>query len=537
MSTAADLGAGAPPGRVGAVGSAARRLARTHWIFVLVLLGGVLMRVAMMIALPQPMMPFTDANVYVRAAQEYLFRPLEGRTAGYPLFLRIAHGISDGPLLPVVLQHLMSLVGGILLYATARRVRVPRGLAALAAATWLLSIDWLWLEHQLLTETLASLLTMCAIAAIVLVPLDRWRRGWRPVAAVAVVIVLAGALAMGSGIVRPALFPALPGVGLCTLLLMRARPVARVAASGLLVLVCLVVLLGYLHEQEEKTGFYGIVGSPPAQDLGGYPAIAPLADCSRFRVPPGTRALCETTPSDDRRGPDYYYWDGSSPGRKLLAARPELNAAIKLWAGRATEAQADDLQQAKFVAFQRLFGFGGLVREGTDQGTQILNLEGADVNAAGVAVDAINAYYGPGSAPNPPAGTPWGVLTTLQPFTRPSGLVMLLCAVLLLAGVLLGHGIARRAALAFGVGGWLPVVFATYTGSQFNWRYVVPSVPFIALAAVTAGAALMARVAKGRASRTGAAGRDEETPGRDGAPGPEIGGAQAAGGTAPSGGW
>lgn len=501
-----------------ALKSGVSQLIRTHWLFAVVLGLAVLLRIAMMIALPQPLMSYTDANVYVRAAQEFLFRPLEGRTAGYPLFLRVSHGLSGGAIFPVVLQHLMALVGGVLLYATALAVRVPRGLAALAAATWLLSVDWLWLEHQLLTETLASVLAMGAIAAIVLIPTDRWPSGWRLAAGVLVVTVLAGALAMAAGFVRPALFPVLPGVGLCTLLLMRTRVVVRVVSAGGLVLVCLVLLLGYLHEQEKKTGFYGLVGTPPAQDLGIYPGVAPIADCTRFRVPRGTSSLCQTTPADQRPGYDYYYWDGSSPGRRLLAARPELNAAIKLWAQRAADAQSGDLRESQLTAFQRLFGFGGLVRPVTDQGTQILNLKGADLGPAAVAVDAINAYYGPGSAPNEPARSPWGVLTALQPLTRPSGLVLLTFGVLLLVGLSLGRGISRRAALAFGVAGWLPVLFVTYTGGVFNWRYIVPSVPLIALAAAAAVAALMLR-ASGPA--------DERRAGRT----------TPKAGTSPSGGW
>ncbi|MEV4420868.1 hypothetical protein AB0L40_12945 [Patulibacter sp. NPDC049589] len=461
-----------------------------------------LLRLAIMVALPQPLMSYTDANVYVRAAQEYLFRPLEGRTAGYPLFLRLSHDVSGSPTFPVVLQHLLSLVGGLLLYATALAVRVPRAVAAVAAAVWLLSIDWLWLEHQLLTETLASALAMAALAALVLVPIRQRENQWVTAALVVLLGVGVGILAMSAGFVRPALFPVLPGVGLAALLLMRVSLKMRVLTSTALVLTCLVMLLGYLHEQEKKTGFYGLVGSPPAQDLGGYPGVAPFAQCSKFKVPRGTRSLCENTPADSRPGSDYYYWDGSSPGRKLLAAHPNLNASIKLWATRAAAAQSGDVWGTQVTAFQRLFGFGGLVRPVTDQGTQILNLKGADAGPAAVAVDAINAYYGPGSAPNKPARAPWGALTALQPITRPSGLVLVLFGLVLLAGVAFGRGIGRRAAIAFGAAGWVPALYATYAGGLFNWRYVVPSVPVIALAAAAAVAALLARRGTAGSERT-----------------------------------
>src|SRR5262245_37549612 len=81
---------------------------RAHWAFLGALFLGVVLRIGMWIALPNPLMTFTDANVYVRAAQEFLFRPIEGRTAGYPLFLRVVHSINGSVDAPVITQHLLA---------------------------------------------------------------------------------------------------------------------------------------------------------------------------------------------------------------------------------------------------------------------------------------------------------------------------------------------------------------------------------------------------------------------------------------------
>lgn len=48
----------------------------------------------------RPLVTFTDANVYDRAAGDGLFEPYEGRTAGYPLVLRTLRRARDPPVLP-----------------------------------------------------------------------------------------------------------------------------------------------------------------------------------------------------------------------------------------------------------------------------------------------------------------------------------------------------------------------------------------------------------------------------------------------------
>jgi hypothetical protein len=497
------------------------RLLRTHWLIVVVLVLGTAMRLGMLLALPLPLMQYTDANVYVRAAQEFLFRPEEGRTAGYPLFLRTAHGLSGSVTFPIVLQHLLGLAAALGIYVIGLATRVPRTLAALAAAVWALSGDWLWLEHQLLTEVVGTVLL---VAAIVVVVLSRrvTSRGW--VVAVVVGLVVAG-LAMGAGFTRPALFAALPGVGLCILLLTRLTLLQRLTSAAVLVVACGMLLVGYLQVQESKTNFSGLVGS--SIDLGSYPGIAPLAECPEFRVPRGTSGLCERSDPDTRPGSDYYYWDPTSPGRRLLARRPDLAPAIKLWAQRATSAEGDAIWETRFDAFGRLFGLGGLKRRMTDQGIEIMSLDGSDVRPAGVTVDAIKAYYGPDSAPNKPAGAPYGVLVALQPWTRVSGVLLLALLLVTVAGVAAGRGIARRAAVAIGATGWIPALYGTWAGGQFNWRYVVPSVPLIALAGMAAIAALLWRRESSRRLAAGASGGAAEEPASDVPAAPAVAGPSA----------
>ena len=470
-----------------------KQMLRTHWLLVGLLAAGTLLRVGMLIAVPLPLMTFTDANVYVAAAQQFLFRPVEGRTAGYPLFLRILHDIWATPTLPIVLQHVLVLAASVTLYAVARAVYVSRTLAALGVGVWLVSIDWIWLEHQLLSETVGVVLIVSAIAVFVLPPVHR-RATWPVVVGAG---LAAGVMALGAGIVRPALFAAMPGVGLAALFLLRAPLRMRLGSAAALALTFSALFVGYLKVQDDHTGFgMRLVGSE--LDMGAYPSVAPVAQCDRFTPPAGTRSLCERISPDERPTRDWYYWVPNSPGRKLLAARPDLADEIKLWAARALEVHAGDVREDQLVALQRLFGLGGDRRPLGEQDTGVVSMEIADIQPAPVVVTAIQSYYGESDAPNEPGGTPYGLIEDLQLPTRPPGLLLLLALVLACAGAVLGLGRARRFVIVAAVTGWFPVLFATWTGGLFNWRYALLGIPFIAVAAFGAVAALQARWAARR---------------------------------------
>lgn len=440
----------------------------------------------MVIALPLPLMNFTDANVYVDAAREYLFRPVMGRTAGYPLFLRLGHDVSGSPIFPVILQHMAALLVVFAVYVIALAVRVPRTLAALAAAVLALSVDWIWLEHQLLTEVVGTTLAVLAVAVIAIPS-----RLSRSAVGIILLAVVAAVLAMAGAIVRPALLAALPGIGLAMLLLPRTRFRSRIVGTLVLVVVCIGLLEGYIKVQQDHTGFHGIVGSE--LDLGQYPGVAPFANCKDFVVPRGARALCETTPPASRPTSDSYYWDSNTAGRRFLAAHPGSEPLIRLWASRAAHAQSGELLKIRLTAFQRLFGLGGRVQPVGDQGPALVSLRNADAGAAAVTVAAIKAYYGSKDAPNHPARSPYGVLIDIQPWTRPPGLLLLAALVVGIVGAALGRGIARRATITIGVTGWVPLLYATWAGGLYNWRYVLPGIPLIALATVAALAAILAR--------------------------------------------
>lgn len=481
------------PGRGGP--GQVRDVLRRETPLVLVLLVGLLTRVAMVGGLPQPLLTFTDANAYVRAANGALFLPLEGRTAGYPLVLRVLHAAWPSTTAVTLLQHGLALVAGVGLYVIARRLGVSRWLAAVPTALWLVPVDWLWLEHQMLNETLGTALAVAVLATAVLIPITSVRRGLTLGCACAAETATAGA-------VRPALLLLIPGVVLA-LALVAPRPTWswRPAAGAVLAYASTFVVIAalYVGVQEHKTGFRGLIA--PSLDMGAYVGMAPIADCSDFSVPAGTRSLCEARPPRQRPVTDFYYFSEASPGRQLATAHPELLPAIDEWGRRAAAAQAGDLRREHLRAFRMLFGLGGGSRPGYDYGPGEMRLRGADRRPAAVTMAAVADYYGADAVESRP-GWSYRALGAVQRWTRPPRQLLLLALVVTLLGTFLGRGPARRAALAIGVAAWLPLLYATWTGGQFYtsvpsgqflWRYTLPSLPLVGLATVVALAALLER--------------------------------------------
>lgn len=465
---------------------------RRHWVLAATLLVGSVLRVGMWIAEPRPNTAFSDAWSYVDAAREFLFRPQMGRTAAYPFVLRELHAIWPNADLPIVLQHVGVIAACGVLYWTLLRVGVPRAAAAAPAMVWALSVDWIWLEHQFMTEAFAALMLVCALAVVVI---PREPRGWRGI----LIGVLAGVLVLAAGLVRPALLAAVPGAVLAVLLLLESSLRWRVAAT----IACVAVVAGgfvsYLRVQQEKTGYHGFVGLE--LDLGNYTTAAPYADCRKFTPPPGTRVLCESTPTRTRPGPDYYYWNDASPGRRLYYDRPDLRPAIRLWGERAVAADTSAVWEERLNAVKRMFGLSSYVRPLTDAGPDQMNLLGPGSAQLPVVGTVVEAYYGRDALKPSATRWPYTQLAHAQEALRLPGLLILVAFVLTAVGAIAGLGRSRRAALAVGAMGWLPILNALYVATQYNWRYVLAGLPLAVAAAVAGATALGVRVTalRGRA--------------------------------------
>ncbi len=124
------------------------------------LLVAVGLRLALIDAQRPGFLGFIDSLLYLRSARDQLLAD-PGRPAGYPLFLRILHGLDGNLSFALLVQHLLGLATGLLLFLTVRRV-VPAGWALVPAAVVLLAGPQLFLEHAPLSDSLFTFLVAAA---------------------------------------------------------------------------------------------------------------------------------------------------------------------------------------------------------------------------------------------------------------------------------------------------------------------------------------------------------------------------------------
>ena len=130
-----------------------QRFISAHAPFVIVLAVGFLVRLYLFLMYRPVAGEFSDSVTYLSTSNSHLFGDAS-RMAGYPFFLLVVRDVFPKLSFVIGLQHVLGLATGVLLYALVRRVTGARWLSVVPAAFFLLSGDYLLLEHSLLTETL-----------------------------------------------------------------------------------------------------------------------------------------------------------------------------------------------------------------------------------------------------------------------------------------------------------------------------------------------------------------------------------------------
>jgi 4-amino-4-deoxy-L-arabinose transferase-like glycosyltransferase len=244
---------------------------------------------------------FPDARAYIAAVNSPLFwNPY--RPAGYPLFLRLLHGLSAHLTVATVVQHVLGMATAVLLYlAVARFVRL-RWAALLPAAIVLFSGSQIWLEHSALSDAPFGFLVAAALwcaSRTIDGPVINW--AW---------LACAGGLLAAGATTR--------AVGAFLLLVLIGWGLARrwtswrprILAGVVPVAGAVVVLLPYLLVQHHATGQWGLTRTT-GEFL--YGRVATFADCRRFTPPRGTAQLCQTIPPSVRPNANWYLFDPASP--------------------------------------------------------------------------------------------------------------------------------------------------------------------------------------------------------------------------------
>jgi hypothetical protein len=287
-----------------------------------ILLAGGVMRLLFLAAWRPAFFGFPDALTYVGLAREHLWVD-PTREVGYPLFLRELHAVFPTHLTWVIaLQHIFGLVSAVLVFLAVRQAGGPPWLGLLPAALVALNGAEMFLEHMTLTESLFILLLSLGLY-------------FATHAAGARTPVWAALAGLTLGLANTVRVVALPLMVVLLLWLLFGSGGAwrrRLIASGVSLVCMACVLTPYVLIQKEHTGYLGLTTPAGAWNL--YSRVAPFAQCSKFKPPPGTSVLCESTPPSQRKaGVEQYTFD------------PELSPADRAFgngAGPFAASQASD---------------------------------------------------------------------------------------------------------------------------------------------------------------------------------------------------
>ena len=331
-----------------------RDLASLHRVFAVALVLAAALRTAIVIGF-QPLFWYPDSTYYLRTALDHTLDIV--RPCGYSGFLAILRPFHSFILIGV-LQHLMGLSTGIVIYALLRRRGLPGWAATVAALPVLFDAFEVQLEHMLLSDTLFIALVVVAIVVL------SWND--RPSVLTAAV---AGVMLGYAAITRSTGLPLLAVVAAC-LVVRRVGWRPTVALAG----ACALPVVSYMAIFQAQHGTFAMTNSDGVYL---YNRVMSFADCAKIKPPPSLAILCDPRPQSQRRQPPIeYIWDSRDPINRLAkrldrgATNPELvrgpftpriNSLAMQFAERAILAQPLDYSGAVAADTLRSFGWANPV--------------------------------------------------------------------------------------------------------------------------------------------------------------------------------
>jgi hypothetical protein len=450
---------------------------RRHWLFAVVAGCATVLRAVVQLAY-QPALIFPDSERYLDYAHYFVtghWSPDWLRTSGYSLMLIPAVLIHDLAVVAAV-QHLLGLATAVLVYAVLVHFGAWRWLAALATVPVLLDPLQLDIEQYVLTDVSATFLVVGALVVLV------WKRDAIGKAAP----VVAGLMLAAATIIRESdLVVLIPAV---LYLMVVIRPGRRLAILALLLAGLLPPVLGYLGWYQVWYGRFDFV-SYNSQFM--YGRIAQFADCTGVALPWYERALCPQQPPA-QRDPDFYMWAPQSP-QVTLKVPPGMNKGhiIPDFDRRIIEHQP--LTYLKVVADDIVYSFSPVRGDGPERYPTWYHQFHTYFPAHKDEAVAVRIYTGSGPHVQP----------ALADFLTGYGRDFYIPGPLLAAGLALGVagmagiGRARRSGLRapcllFTIGA-IAAVEPPFVIANFDWRYELPQLSLIPIAAILGVTALVGR--------------------------------------------
>jgi hypothetical protein len=451
--------------------SLAARTWSGHRLFIIVLIPAVLLRVDAELGYRWQAW-FNDSFEYLSNTIHFGLDPT--RVSGYSIGLKILQPFHSYALV-TILQHLMGLAVAVMVYALARnRFGTPAWLATLAAVPVLYDGFEIELEHLIMGDVpFLFLLTL----ATTLLLWDRSGPSLRMCAAVGLLLGIADC-------VRSVAVPLLPVFAVY--MIIRGFGWRKVAAT---IVACLIPVFGYTAVFHLEHGQFAM------EDASGvflYARVMTFAECSKMRVPVDELWLCDTTTPAGRPIAQDYVWAPQSPLDRFPPPKfsPVPNSLAENFAIRAIEAQPFDYAKAVFDDTWRVFDWNRQVFPNAQTYHEYEFLATAPPipswdDASLGPYRSYAAAYVQGN-PNTDVVNPYAaIIRYYQEYVWLPGTIYGLILLTGLVGIVAAwRRLGGEALLPWAISLALIVIPAATV--EFDYRYVLPAVPFACLAVAIA---------------------------------------------------
>jgi hypothetical protein len=460
----------------GGTRSLAARTWAGHRLFIIVLIPAFLLRVDAELGYRWQAW-FNDSFEYLLNTVHFQLDPT--RASGYSIFLKILEPFHSFAVV-TILQHLMGLAVAVMVYALARhRFAAPAWLATLAAVPVLYDGFEIQLEHLILSDVPLLFLLVLATTMVLWNPAGP---SMRTCAGVGLVLGIADCF-RAVGLPLLAVF--------AVYMIIRRVSWRKVAAT---IVVCLIPVAAYAGVFDLEHGQFAM---SDATGVFLYSRVMTFAECSQMHIPltPPDNAelsLCTTVPPDKRPIAQAYIWTPQSPLDTFPPSKfsPVPNQVAEKFAIRAIEAQPLGYAKAVFDDTWRVFGWQRVVFPNAatyDEylfGYRSLPIPTWDDAKIG----RYNSYAAAYAEANPVTQVVAPFSTLIRGYQRyvwlPGsvyGLILLLGA----AGIVAAwRRLGGEALLPWTIS--LALIVIPAATAEFDYRYVLPAVPFGCLAVVMA---------------------------------------------------
>ncbi len=450
-------------------------LARENLAFVMILTLGATIRVLSMVAY-SPALFFGDSWGYVDTAFSGHPVALSNiRPSGYPALMWLLTLPGRELVQLIAVQHLAGLAAGTLVYVALLKSQIPRLAAAAAAALVLLDGYAIALEQHLMAEPLFTItLLLAALLAI-----------WSRPKSNTIRAVLVGFLLAAATLQRTAALFAVP-VFLAYLIWTRTAP--KPAAAFVLALA--LPLLVYAAEINSSFGTFGLT-----QTSGwiAYGRVAGFADCNGAGIAPSARALCET--ASQRRShptaPTWYIFARNSPAVRLFggfgktaAAERHSNSILRTFARDIALHQPLDYAGAVSADVVRYFTPGTSPFDDQVSATALPKTARQEFQD-----EYIRRRLLPGVHPS--VQSPAAFVRAYRNIIHVPRPILALLALASLAALVLRTPRRKEVLLLSGSG--LALIVGAAATAGFGIRYLIPSVPLLAIGGTLAARDLYER--------------------------------------------